>query len=160
MRSGLPSLLAGRNAEPLTDEEAVRVTNVIIGLDREVSFRYAPAERTRCRVFNDQTGSEVCEIVFGPDIYPGKSVVDPNSALSMRAAVAHELCHFHRWRDKTELDGDFLVPIDEALTSLEAVQRYHAQLNETELRQLVADSIQRLQMFAQKHSTLDKAVLQ
>ena len=71
----------------------------------------------------------------------------------MRAAVAHELSHFHRWRDKTELNGEHLTEIDEALTSLDAVQRYQAHLNENEVRQLVADAMQRLQAFAQRHLT-------
>lgn len=125
-----------------------RVIAVFVALDREVPFRHAANERTRCRVYEDN-GESICEVVFGPDIFPGRSVIDPNSALSMRAAVAHELSHFHRWQDETELDGEALAHIDEALTSLDAVQRYSRHLTETEVRQLVAGAMQRLQIFAQ-----------
>ena len=69
----------------------------------------------------------------------------------MVGAVAHELSHYYRWKDKTELSGTHLVEIDEALTSLDAVQRYHSHLSEHDIRQLVLDSIRRLQIFARKH---------
>ncbi|WP_413709139.1 hypothetical protein [Rhizobium sp. Rhizsp82] len=121
-----------------------------MGLDREAVFAYGEGEATRCRVIEIE-GEIVCEIRYGADIFPGKSVVDPNSALSMRAAAAHELTHFHRWKDKTEVDGDHLVEIDEALTDLEAILRYYADFNDSEIRQLVSDAIQRLQIFAQRH---------
>lgn len=143
---GPESLLAGRNAQVLTDSEVQRVAATIYSLDREAPFRYAAGERTRCRVWVE--GAEtLCEIVFGADIFPGNSLIDPNAALSMRAAAAHELSHFHRWRDKIEIDDVNLMHIDEALTSLDAVQRYHQELSDTEIRQLVADAMQRLQMF-------------
>jgi len=80
-------------------------------------------------------------IGFGP-------IGDPNSSLSVQAAAAHELTHFYRWRDQTELVPRELFEIDEALTSLEAVLRFPRQLNEHDVRQLVADAIQRLQFFA------------
>ena len=150
MSSGRASLLAGRNGAPLSDQEIVRVANTFLGLDREANFRYAAGEATRCRVY-EQDSETICEIVYGADIFPGTSVVDPNSSLSMRAAAAHELSHFHRWRDKTELYGEHLTEIDEALTSLDAVQRYQAHLSENEVRQLVADAMQRLQVFVQRH---------
>lgn len=86
-------------------------------------------------------------MTFGEDIYPGKSVLDPNASLSMQAAVAHEVTHFCRWRDKTELLQAEFEEIDEALTSLESVLRFPRQLNEHDMRQLVADAIQRLQLY-------------
>jgi len=144
------SLLAGRNVAPLTDEEARRVANTFLGMDRQVNFRYEPAEVTRCRLYQNEAET-ICEIVFGPDIYPGANVIDPNSSLSMAGAVAHELSHYHRWNDKTELAGTHLVEIDEALTSLDAVQRYYHHLTEHQIRQLVLDAMQRLQLFARKH---------
>jgi hypothetical protein len=152
MPSDRSSLLAGRNSVPLTETDILRVANTFLGLDREANFKHSADEVTRCRVYV-QDNETICEIVFGADIFPGTSVVDPNSSLSMRAAAAHELSHLHRWRDKTELDGEHLTEIDEALTSLDAVQRYQAHLNETEVRQLVADAMQRLQAFAQRHLT-------
>jgi hypothetical protein len=68
----------------------------------------------------------------------------------MQAAAAHELCHFYRWRDQTEIVADQLEEIDEALTSLEAVLRFPRELSPHEVRQLVSDAIQRLQIFCQK----------
>lgn len=146
-RSTLP---AGRNIRPLSRDEVVRVANTFLGLDKKANFRYAEGEITRCRVYEEE-GETICQIVYGSDIYPGTSVSDPNSSLSMLAAAAHELSHFHRWRDKTELDGAHLTEIDEALTSLDAVQRYQVHLTDNDIRQLVADAIQRLQIFAQRH---------
>lgn len=97
-----------------------------------------------------EKGEAYAEIVFGPDIYPGVGVADPNSSLSMQAAAAHELSHFHRWKDKTEVSNADLAELDEALASLEAILRYPKQLNDHEVRQLVADAIQRLQIYAQR----------
>ena len=127
------------------------VGTTFLGMDAEVNFSYGSGERTRCRVI-EKEGEIVCEIIYGEDIYPGKNFVDPNSSLSMRAAVAHELSHFHRWKDKMELDGKKLEEIDEALTSLDAILRYQRHLSEFEVRQLVADAIQRLQNFARDQS--------
>jgi hypothetical protein len=36
------------------------------------------------------------------------------------------------------------------MTSLEVAMRFHAKLSEHDVRQLIADAIQRLQIFAQK----------
>jgi hypothetical protein len=143
------SLLAGRNVRALSAEDVTRVFNTFLGLERNVSVRYEPNSRTVFRV-PALEGEEECEITFGEDVYPGAGVVDPNSSLSMLAAVAHEVTHFHRWRDKTEIVADELVEIDEALTSLEAILRFPRNLNDHDIRQLVADAIQRLQIFAQR----------
>ena len=53
------------------------------------------------------------------DIYPGNVIADPNSSLSMLGTVAHEITHYHRWRDATEINDPGLEAIDEALTSLD-----------------------------------------
>ncbi len=144
------SLIEGRNNGPLNENDIRRVANTFIGLDRDAAFRYAEGELTRFRVVVSD-GEIIAEIVYGPDIFPGNNIVNPNSSLSMRAAAAHELSHFHRWNDKTELEGAYLWHIDEALTSLDAIQRYHNHLNETEIRQLAADAMLRLQRFVQRH---------
>jgi hypothetical protein len=140
-------LITGRSNRPLTEQDLRQVVNTFLGLDKEAPVRHGPGELTRCRVY-EEDGEVICEIVFGPDIFPGKNVADPNSSLSMRAAAAHEITHFHRWKDKTELDGQQLMHIDEALTSLGAVQRFYEHLNDTEIYQLVSDAILRLQTFA------------
>ncbi len=138
------SLLAGRNAIPLDEREIRRALNTFLGLDGNAPVRHEPEARTRFRVVVEE---DLSEIVFGPDLYPGAGVADPNASLSMQAAAAHELCHFYRWRDKTEILEEQLCNIDEALTSLEAVIRFQKQLSDHEVRQLVADAIQRLQIF-------------
>jgi hypothetical protein len=76
-------------------------------------------------------------------------VVDPNSALSLDAAAAHELTHYHRWKDKTAISDLQLEHIDEALTSLQAIGRYSRQLSESDVHGLVADAIQRLVLYVQ-----------
>jgi hypothetical protein len=104
----------------------------------------------------DESGGQYGEIIFGPDIYPGTSVVDANSALSIDAAAAHELTHDHRWKDKRALSEEDLHHIDEALTSLQAITRYDKKLCETDIRLLVADAIQRLQLFVNERSEIDE----
>ena len=147
MRTERWSLLAGRNRAPLSGDEIRRATNTFLGLDNTVNTRYDPDERTVFRVNHLESGEEYGEIVFGPDIYPGPGVVDPNSALGLTAAAAHELTHYHRWTDKTALTDDSMDHLDEALTSLHAIMRYARQLNEHDVRQLILDAIQRLQLF-------------
>src|SRR5262249_23584135 len=95
------SLLAGRNQAALSPQEIRRVINTFLGLDKNVNARYEPSSRTVFWVRQEESGGQYGEIVFGPDIYPGPSVIDPNSALSLDAAAAHELTHYHRWKDKT-----------------------------------------------------------
>lgn len=143
------SLLAGRNRASLSPDEVRRATNTFLGLDKNVNVRYEANARTVFRVSRDESG-EYGEIVFGPDIYPGSSIVDPNSALSLEAAAAHELTHYHRWKDKIALPGDAVEHIDEALTSLQAIVRYGPHLSEADMRQLVSDATQRLQLYLQK----------
>jgi hypothetical protein len=152
MANEKPSLLAGRNNAPLTLDEVRRATNTFLGLDDKVNARYDPDSRSAFWISLDENGTHFGEIVFGPDIYPGSSVVDPNSALSLDAAAAHELTHYHRWKDKTALSEETLEHVDEALTSLLAVFRYDRQLNQTDVRQLVADAIQRLQLFVREQT--------
>lgn len=158
MPANRESLLAGRNAHALLEADVRRAINTFLGLDAKVPVRHAQGSRTLFRLTNDENGNEVAEIVFGEDLYPGPAVVDPNSSLSMQAAAAHEITHFHRWGDKTELLDPHLVEIDEALTSLEAILRFPKQLSDHEVRQLVADAIQRLQIFAQNNAPQAVAV--
>lgn len=143
------SLLAGRNAQPLSDDDVRRVYNTFLGLEKHLPVRYQAGARTVFRVPAHDEDAGECEVTFGEDIYPGNAVLDPNSSLSMQAAVAHEVTHYFRWRDKTEINDAHLEPIDEALTSLEAVLRFPRDLNDHDVRKLVADAIQRLQLFAQ-----------
>src|SRR5262245_29636545 len=146
MHNGRTSLLAGRNKAPLTQDEVRRAINTFLGLDGTVNVRHEAESTTGFRVSRDASGT-YGEIVFGPDIYPGSSVVDPNSVLSLDAAAAHELTHFYRWKDKVALSEETLEHLDEALTSLQAILRYSGKLNETDIRQLVSDAFQRLQLF-------------
>lgn len=143
------SLLAGRNAQPLSDDDVRRVYNTFLGLDPTLPVRYEAGSRTVFRVPGRGPEPTECEVTFGEDIYPGNAVLDPNASLSMQAAVAHEVTHFNRWRDKTEIDDARLEPIDEALTSLDAILSFPRQLNDRDVRQLVADAIQRLQIYVQ-----------
>lgn len=149
-----PSLLAGRNTAPLTEEQIRRAINTFLGLDRNVNARYVQRSRTVFRVSVDADGHEYGEIVFGPDLYPGPNIIDPNSALSLDAAAAHELTHYHRWKDMAALSDVGLHHLDEALTSLQAICRYDRELNSTDKRQLVADAMQRLQLFVVEQKKL------
>jgi hypothetical protein len=118
-------------------------------LDQTVNVRYDESGRTVFRVAGEGVEEEYGEIVFGPDIYPGRSVIDPNSALGLQAAAAHELTHYYRWKDKTELPDRSMEHLDEALTSLQAILRYDRQLSEQDVRQLVCDAMHRLQLYVQ-----------
>lgn len=143
------SLLAGRNTAPLTPDDIRRSLNVILGLDNEVPVRYEAGTRTIFKVPANEPDVD-CEIVFSEDIYPGKGVADPNSSLSMVAAAAHEVTHYHRWKDKSEINDDGLMEVDEALTSLQAILRFPRDLGSHDIRLLVADAIQRLQMYVHR----------
>jgi len=138
--------MGGRRTSPLTDHDVRTVTNTFLGLDPQVrTVRYEAGVKTVFRVTKDpDTGEEFGEIVFGPDIYPGPGLANPNSVLSMPAAAAHELAHYHRWANKTQLDDPDQVSLDEALTSLEAVMRYEHALSPVDIRELVADAHFRL----------------
>ena len=153
MHDDRSSLLAGRNNAPLTPEEIRRATNVFLGFDDKVNARHDPNSKTAFRVSVDGSGNKYGEVVFGPDIYPGPSIVDPNSALSLQAAVAHELTHYYRWRDKIAISEERLDYIDEALTSLQAILRYDHQLDRTDVRVLVSDAMQRLHLYVKELNT-------
>jgi hypothetical protein len=143
------SLLAGRNQTPLSPAEIRRAVNTFLGMDSTATTRYEAESPTVFRVEHDASGVEYGEIAFGPDIYPGEGVVDPNSSLSLDAAAAHELTHYQRWRNKAALNDIAMIHLDEALTSLEAIVRYERHLNSQDVRQLVADAIQRLRLHAE-----------
>jgi hypothetical protein len=148
------SLMTGRNTAPLSQSDVRRATNTLMGFDSTVDIRYTPDNRTVFRVsIDDDTGEEFGQILFGPDIYPGRNTVDANSALSMDAAAAHEVTHYHRWKDKQALPEDELEHVDEALTSLQAIQRFGDRLNLTDIRQLVADAIARITLHLAAHDT-------
>lgn len=148
------SLLPGRNAVPLTESQIRSVINTFLGLDRNAAPIYRPDGRTAFRV-RMEGNEEVCEILFGADIFPGPNVADPNSSLGLKAAVAHELCHYYRHADLTEINDPVLMHIDEALTSLDAVTRFSRDLNDHDIRQLVADAMHRLQLFAMGQQDVD-----
>lgn len=150
MARGPMSLLAGRNTAPLNDQEQQRVSNTVIGLERNINFRVASGERTRFRVYNNDADEEVAEIVFGEDVFPGNGVADPNSSLSLKCAIAHELSHYFRWHDKTEYSDEAHEHLDEAVTSLEAILRYYQHLTDNERQQLIRDAIQRVQIFVRE----------
>lgn len=139
------SLIGGRSNAPLDDRKVRSVTTTFVGLDPEVPFQLDPDGRTRF-VVEDGDDGEVGKVYFGPDVYPGAGVADPNSALSMKAAVAHEISHFHRWRDATELPLGQFTHLDEALTSLDAALRFSKDLSPHEIGQLIRDAVHRLQL--------------
>ena len=140
------SLIGGRSNAPLEEARVKSVTATFVGLDPEVPFQLDPAGRTRF-VVEDEEDGPIGKVYFGPDVYPGPGVADPNSALSMKAAVAHEISHFHRWRDATELPLGEHTHLDEALTSLDAALRFSKNLSGHEMEQLVRDAVHRLQLF-------------
>jgi hypothetical protein len=144
-------LPGNRNVIRLTPQEVDRATRTFLSLeDEEIIFRYVANSQTRFRVVpaeGDQ--EEYSEIIFSEDLYPGRNIANPNAQVSMKAAIAHELAHYHRWRDKRELEGEDFKHLDEALTSLEAATRYAADLNDTEIQQLLADATERLRLHQQ-----------
>jgi hypothetical protein len=150
------SLLAGRNHAPLSQEDVRRAVNTFLGLDQHVNVRFEESARTIFHVVIAESGEQGAEIIFGPDIYPGRSVVDPNSALGLQSAAAHELTHYYRWKDKTELPDGSMWHLDEALTSLQAILRYSRNLNDQDFLQLVSDAMQRIQLYVQELEVRDR----
>lgn len=143
------SLIAGRSNEPLDDRQVRAVGNTFAGLDYAVPYKHDPDGVTAFRVeFDaDDDGQEYGIVYFGRDVYPGTGLIDPNSALSMKAAVAHEISHFYRWQDRSALPEPAHEFLDEALTSIDAALRFAGKLTEHELQQLMRDAMLRMQMY-------------
>src|SRR5712664_1438149 len=123
------SLPPNRNNQPLTENQVDRIFLTFRYLDPQVPVRHVPGKRTCFIVTAGLGGEDVAEVCFGPDIHPGGAILDPNSIMSPRAAAAHEIAHYHRWADGTELPHGPLDNIDEALTSLAAVLRFQDRLD-------------------------------
>ncbi len=131
----------------MSDHEVARVANTFRGLGGLYVDAVLDANgSTRFVVEESEEGEELGRIYFGPDIYQGSSVIDPNSALSMAGAVAHELSHLHRWTNKTEYPLGFHRHLDEAMTSLDAALRFSGQLQPDDIQTLVRDAMQRIQL--------------
>lgn len=141
------SLLDGRNVSPLNEREKRRAANVFLGLDPRVNTRYEEGNRTRFVVAVDEGGEEYGEIVFSEDVYPGQNHANPNASLSLDGAAAHELAHYYRWVNKSELPHGHLTHIDEAMTSLEAALRFSGKLSEGDIQGLISDSLHRLRVY-------------
>jgi hypothetical protein len=144
------SLLDGRNLTPLTDREQRRAANVFLGLDSGISARYEERARTRFVTGIDDVGEEFGEIVFSADIYPGGNLVNPNASLSLDGAAAHELSHYYRWVNKSELPHGQLTHIDEAMTSLEAALRFSGKLSPNDIQGLISDALHRLRLYVEE----------
>lgn len=140
------SLLDGRNNTPLDDREKKRAANVFLGLDARVNARHEEGTRTRFVTGVDDAGEEYGEIVFSADIYPGTNLANPNASLSLDGAAAHELAHYYRWVNKSELPHGELVHIDEAMTSLEAALRFAGKLSDGDVQGLISDALHRLRL--------------
>jgi hypothetical protein len=140
------SLLEGRNNAPLDDREKKRAANVFLGLDARVNARYEEGTRTRFLTGIDEAGEEYGEVIFAEDIYPGTNLTNPNASLSLDGAAAHELAHYYRWVNKSELPHGELVHIDEAMTSLEAALRFFGALSDGDIQGLISDALHRLRM--------------
>lgn len=143
----MTSLLTGRNLAPLNDQDTRRVSSVFLGLDGNVNARYEAGATTRFVISQDDNGQEFGEIIFSSDIYPGQNVANPNATLSLKGAAAHELTHYYRWQDKSELPHGTMTHIDEAMTSLEAALRYSHSLDKTDVQGLISDALQRIRLF-------------
>lgn len=148
-RARFASLLDGRNTAPLTEKEQRRAANTFIGLDRYVNARYEEGGFTRFVTRDDENGDEFGEIVFSSDIFPGSNVVNPNATLSLDGAAAHELAHYYRWVNKSELPHGHLTHIDEAMTSLEAALRFASALSPNDVQGLISDALHRLRKYVE-----------
>lgn len=152
------SLLDGRNLSPLTEQEIRRASNTFLGLDNKVNVKYEVNSTTRFISRQDDGEDEYGEIVFSSDIYPGRNITNPNASLSLKGAAAHELSHYYRWQDKTELPLGIMTHIDEAMTSLEAALRYSQHLDMTDVHGLISDSLHRLRLFLQEQEQTESSI--
>src|SRR5687768_3847893 len=140
------SLPPNRNNQPLTENQVDRVFLLFRHLDKSVSVRHVPGQRTCFVVRQNPDGDEIGEVCFGADIQPGVAILDPNSTMSSLAAAAHEVTHYYRWIDGTELPRGPLDNIDEAITSLVAVLKFQDKLEWSEKAQLISDALIRLRL--------------
>ncbi len=148
MPEDITSLPPGRRSDLLEKKDVERVINTFLSLDNTVNVVYDDTKHTNFHTIKEGE-QDIPEIVFGPDVYPAANAINPNQSLLMQAAAAHEICHYHRWKDKTEINDMEHVELDEAFTSLDAFLRF-PQLSDHERRQLVADAMQRLAMYAHR----------
>lgn len=146
-RARYASLLDGRNVAPLSDREKRRAASAFLNLDADVNARHEGGTRTRFVISVDENGDEYGEVIFSDDIYPGPNHANPNATLSLGGAAAHELAHYYRWINKSELPHGHLTHIDEAMTSLEAALRFSAKLSESDIQGLISDSLHRLRLY-------------
>lgn len=146
----LASLLDGRNLTQLSEIEQRRAVNVFLGLDHGVNARYEVGTRTRFVTAIDEAGEEFGEIIFSADVYPGGNLVNPNASLSLNGAAAHELAHYYRWLNKSELPHGQLTHVDEAMTSLEAALRFSGILSATDIQGLISDALHRLRLHVEE----------
>ena len=141
------SLPANRNLEKLTEHQ-VELVNRLFGAFEPGAVTLEWENEYGARSFfeprTDEYGQEYGVIRLGPDIFPGKSVGNPNAVLDVYGAVAHEIEHFYRWQSGYELPAGWHRDLDEALTSLQAVCRQQGQLTKPQLVQLVSDALHRL----------------
>lgn len=144
------SLLDGRNLTPLSEREQRRAVNVFLGLDNGVNARYEGGGRTRFVTTIDEVGEEFGEIIFSADIYPGGNLINPNASLSLDGAAAHELAHYYRWLNKSELPHGHSTHVDEAMTSLEAALRFSAKLSDNDIQGLISDALHRLRLHVEE----------
>jgi hypothetical protein len=93
------SLPPGRRSAPLEPDDVERVINTFLSLDNTVNVVHDGAKHTCFHIIKDEDGKDVPEIVFGPDVYPAPNAINPNQSLTMQAAAAHEIRHYHRWKD-------------------------------------------------------------
>lgn len=103
------SLPPGRNSTDLTDSEIRRATATFLGFDNKVNARYVKGVSTRFVVTVADNGDEFGEIIVSEDIYPGTNITNPNATLSLSGAAAHELAHYNRWANKSELEHGVLT---------------------------------------------------
>ena len=143
------SLLEGRNLEPLSDDRIQTVYATFHWFDRTANVKFDGGRTRFSPVAGDPNVNH--RIFFGPDIFPGQNIGNPNSCLSMRAAVVHELTHRARHDNGFEVNEPELEHIDEALTSLSAILQFQRKLEDYEILELVADAVHRLQKFVQEH---------
>jgi hypothetical protein len=143
------SLPPTRRREALSEEEFRIVEIIFRGLGYVGALERAPQNDSFTRFIVRGQGADVYGvIVVAGDLYPRRGdVANPNSTIDAPSAAAHEITHFYRWQSGTELSRG---PLDEAITSLEAVCRFRRDLNPVQIEALISDALYRLNILSQE----------
>ena len=72
----MTSLLPGRNVAPLDEQDIRRITNMVLGLESEINFKYEEGTNTKFIISIDDDGNNYGEILV-PGYTSFENIISP-----------------------------------------------------------------------------------